>query len=225
MKKVDEGIFLFRTTYSETSLIATFYTKSSGLKKCIFKGGKKKAHSLFPLSTCEITYFERNDSDLATLVESNASLPATFQFDPIRSSVAFFIAEVVRKCIETHEPDIETYIFLKETIKNLENKETIASLPIEFMLGFARVLGIQPIISGINPSFNFADGTLGESKGTVGAEGPEIRLIIETLNGTFSHDSKAVRSNALKVMIDYFAYHIPRMEKLDSLEIIKEVIS
>ena len=225
MKKVDEGIFLFRTTYSETSLIVTFYTRSSGLKKCIFKGGKKKAHSLFPLSICEITYFERNDSDLATLVESNPAMNTEFQFDPIRSSVAFFIAEVVRKCIETHEPDSEMYAFLKNTVVRLETSESISTLPIEFLLGFAKVLGIQPIIMGSNPAFNYADGTIGENKGSIGSEGPEVHIIVGALQGLELNYSKMDKSNALKAIIDYFAYHIPRMEKLDSLEIVKEVIS
>lgn len=225
MKKVDEGIFLFRTTYSETSLIVTFYTHTAGLKKCIFKGGKKKAHSLFPLSVCELTYFERDDSDLATLVEANTSMTTNFQFDPIRASVAFFIAEVVRKCIETHEADAAMYAFLKSTIIKLENSESLSYFPIDFMLGFATVLGIQPIIEGTNPSFNYADGTLGAGKGSIGAEGPEIHLIINTLSGVQQNNSKQDKSNALKVLIDYFAYHIPKMEKLDSLEIVKEVIN
>ena len=43
MKLVDEAIFLFRTNYSDTSLIATYYTKEHGLQKFMFKGGKKKS--------------------------------------------------------------------------------------------------------------------------------------------------------------------------------------
>jgi DNA repair protein RecO (recombination protein O) len=225
MKQVDEGIFLFRTAFSETSLIITFYTKSSGLKKFIFKGGKKKAHNLFPMSVSELTFYERKEIELSILVEASAQTNTSFQFDPIKSAIAFFIAEVTRKCLDNHERDVEMYVFLTDAINRLEKGSDLSYFPVDFMVGFTRVLGIHPMQEGNNAVFNFEDGTIGGLKGNRGADGAQVHLLLDRMNGREGVYSKEEKTKALNTMINYYAYHISRMDQLDTLEIVKEVLN
>ena len=48
MKTSDYGFLLFKTNYSESSLMLTFYTQKSGISNFIYKGAKKNQfHFLF----------------------------------------------------------------------------------------------------------------------------------------------------------------------------------
>ena len=84
MKRTDKAILLNRISYSESSLIITFYTFENGIQKFIFQGGKKKAHQLFPLAISEITYYKRPDSDLGKLTSSESKrILNELPFNPI----------------------------------------------------------------------------------------------------------------------------------------------
>ena len=112
MKNTDRAILLNRISYSESSLIVTYYTFENGIQKFIFQGGKKKAHQLFPLSLSEITYYKRPDSDLGKLTSAESyQLLKEVPFNPIKSTIAFFIAEVLLKCLKTEESEKDLFLF------------------------------------------------------------------------------------------------------------------
>ncbi|MFT4661172.1 MAG: DNA repair protein RecO (recombination protein O) [Patiriisocius sp.] len=228
MKATDKGVFLHRLAYSETSLIVTFYTKSSGLRKFIFKGGKKKAHSLFPMSIGELSFYERKESDLLHLTSVDPATTHQFQFDPVKSTIAFFLAEVVRKCIQQGAPDEMLYNFVVDQISSLEGNEEHQYFPIHFLIDFSEVLGIQPYIEEDQAAyFNLDDGTF-ETYSKVElrvATGEAARLIKQRILSieTLDH-SKEVREKALEVMLDYYRIHIPNFDTIDSYEIVKEIL-
>lgn len=228
MKKVDDGIFLFRTSYSETSLIATFYTKESGIKKFIFKGGKKKAYNLFPLAISELTFYERKESDLSNLTSADPISRQDIQFDPIRSTIAFFMAEVIRKSVDTHEKDEALYNYLVQTIQSLEQASELSLFPIQFLVDLSIQLGVQPLIEGSAPVINFKEGTLGVGDPSRDDRegGGHIQVLMDLFNNEVKTDyPKDIRMNALKSMIKYYGYHVPRMEQLETLEIVKEILN
>lgn len=228
MKQVDEGIFLFRTSYSETSLIATFYTKNLGLKKFIFKGGKKKAHNLFPLAISELTFYERKESDLSNLTSADPIHKQELQFDAVRSTIAFFMAETIRKSIDSHEKDFDLYQYLVETISELENTNELSLYPIKFLVNLSIQLGVQPLIEGNKPIINFQEGILGVGTGDTAntEQGAHIQLLIDLYhNNTNDNYPKQIRTQALKAMVKYYGYHVPRMEQMETLEIVHEILS
>lgn len=228
MKQVDEGIFLFRTSYSETSLIATFYTNNHGTKKFIFKGGKKKSHNLFPLAISEITFYERDESDLSNLTGADPVLRQEIQFDPVRSTIAFFMAEVIRKSIETNEKDPELYDFLIQTITGLDKTKDLSVYPIKFLTGFSLQLGIQPLIESNRPIINYQDGTIGVGSNldANSEEGDHIQLLVDLFKeNAVKVYPKEIRMQALRSMIKYYGFHVPRMEQMETLEILHEILS
>jgi DNA repair protein RecO (recombination protein O) len=76
MKKTDSGILLKRIPYSETSLVLTIFTLLEGKKSFLFQGAKKKkGNVLLPLSPIELTYFQRDDSQLAKIYETHSVSP------------------------------------------------------------------------------------------------------------------------------------------------------
>ena len=117
---ITEGIILQKTDYSETSLILKVLTEDYGLKSFIFQGAKrknKKGQLVSPLSVLSITYFQRKDSDLAKISQVELGLIyKNIPFNPIKSSVIFFITELLQKTIKEEESNPSLYLFIKNSI-------------------------------------------------------------------------------------------------------------
>ena len=228
MKQVDTGIFLHRLSYSETSLITLFYTRGSGLKRYLFKGGKKKAHNLFPMAICEISTYGRTDSQLKSMTAVEASIPLHFQFDPIKSTIAFFVAEVLQKCVPEEEPDVHLFDFICAQVTRLETTDDCQLFPIEFLIDLTEALGVQPYCEERSARyFNLDEGTFEDIKRLdQRVEGGEaVELIKQRIMGEQMITSKrAVREEALEILLAYYSIHVPRFSDLSSYEIVREVL-
>lgn len=233
MKNTDKAILLNRISYSESSLILTFYTFNNGIQKFIFQGGKKKAHQLFPLAISEITFYKRPDSDLGKLTSSESQqILNELPFNPIKSTIAFFIAEILIKCLKTEEPEFELFEFLERKIVQLDKSTEYLHFPIQFLIDFSELLGIYPNKIEENGSyFNIMEGLLVNHKpiGDIFYEGEAVELISSMLEKEknllmINKSSKETRENALNIMLHYYQLHIPKFNKINSLDVIKEIL-
>ena len=144
MKSVQNGILLKRLNYSETSLILHFYTKEVGFQAYLFQGGKKKkGNMLHPLSIIEISSFDSNDSGLGKISEVSASYAAQeIPYHPIKSGIAFFVAEILASVLHNSDKDERMYAFLIREIQWIDHSEELTNYPIWFMLKFAEEMGV-----------------------------------------------------------------------------------
>ncbi|MCJ8290644.1 MAG: DNA repair protein RecO [Crocinitomicaceae bacterium] len=229
MKSTDLGIFLHRISYSNTSLIISFYTQKSGLKKFIFKGGKKKAHNLFPMALSELSYYDRKESDLLQLTAADPAFPTDFQFDPIKGTIAFFMAEVIRKVVHVNEQDLAMFRFLENAVHTLNDSSESHLIPVFFMIDLAEWLGVQPFIENeAYEHFNLDEGRYeGVVRNQFTVVSGEVADVIKShiLGKEINQLSKQQRVAALEVMIDYFRIHVPGFGHIDAYEIIKEVLA
>lgn len=229
MKQVDYGIFLYRTPYSDSSLITTFYTKKYGLKKFLFKGGKKKSYNLFPLSISELSFYGRQESNLLNLTLATPAVSQTIQFDPIKSTIAFFIAEVIQKCTHLDDPDPALFDFIAKQILELNEAENCSLFPVRFLVLFSETLGIQPLVKNTKASFfNLEDGLIEEhdSLHNKTDNGPHVNLIVAIISNDKTQEyNKTDREKALLIMMDYYKIHIPKIEGFETYQIVKEVLS
>lgn len=229
MKSTDFGIFLHRISYSNTSLIISFYTKENGLKKFIFKGGKKKAHNLFPMGLSELSYYDRKESDLLQLTAAEPAFPTDFQFDPIKGTIAFFMAEVIRKVVQLNEKDPAMFRFLEGAVRNLNDSNDSQLTPVLFMIDLAEWLGVQPFIENDSHAyFNLEEGRYeGVKRSQFTIVSGEIAELIKAhiLGKEVQTLAKQQRVEALEVMIIYFRIHVPGFEKIEAYEIVKEVLA
>lgn len=229
MKQNDKGIFLHRINYSESSLIVTFYTLSNGIQKFIFQGGKKKSTALFPLCLSELTFYLRPDSELGKLTDAQPyELLQNIRLNPSKSTLAFFMIDVIRQCLKTNQPDPEMFFFLEKSITDLDNETDHSLYATRFLLQFSIQLGIDPHIQEDNKRFFFLqDGEFSDiaRAGEIVESGEGVTLIqkigrdeaIETV-------SKQVKSEAFDVMIHYYKLHIPKFDIQQSLDVIKEIL-
>jgi len=229
MKFTDQGVFLHRISYSDSSLITTFYTREKGLRKFLFRGGKKKAHSIFPMAFSELSYYGRPEAELLNLTNVENSFSHTFQFDPIKSAIAFFMAETVRKCVHEGDADEEIFDFLMGYVEELESTSDLKLFPVSFLIGFSEILGFKPLNENKSfEIFNLDEGTfqLVGNNAERTRRGSGVAIIASLLLGDKLPEktNKTAREEALEVMLDYFMIHMPRFTALDSYEIVKEVL-
>ncbi len=226
MKQIDQGVFLHRSPYSDSSLIATFYTRKNGLQKFMFKGGKKKAHGIYPLSISDLTYYGKN-SELMNLTNVDVTYPHTFQFDPIRSSIAFFVAEVILKCVHAGDVDNRMFEFFEQLINDLNYSDDVRDIPLQFLIDYSNILGFKPYQENDGTFFNLDAGVFqsSESKGDRVVSGDAVGLILNKINHSLKgYGTKSTRSEALAILLNYYSIHVPGFVRLESYEIIKEVL-
>lgn len=228
MKQNDQGIFLNRTAFSDSSLIVTYYTASKGLRKFVFKGGKKKAHQLFPLAPTELTFYGRQESDLLQLTSTEALFPTDFQFDPVKSTIAFFIAETVRKCVHEFDSDAHVFTFIREKVLDLQQaEEELAHFPLFFLIDFTEILGVQPLVEQGGSIFDLDEGNIGKfaPQGHRTAQGEQVTCILKRINGIEVSVNKEVRDATLQLMMEYYKIHVPGLREFETYSIVQEILS
>ena len=230
MKFTDQGVFLNRISYSDSSLITTFYTREKGLQKFLFRGGKKKAHNIFPMAISELSFYGRSESELQNLTNVEGSFSHSFQFDPVKSAIAFFMAETIRKCVHEGDSDTELFGFVVGYVEELESTNDLMLFPVSFLIGFSEVLGFKPLIEGRERGiFNLDAGTFQRvgnvSERTRRGSGTDIIAALLLGDELPENTTKKAREDALEILLDYFMIHIPRFKDLDSYEIVKEVLN
>ena len=143
-----EGIVLQKIDYSESSLIVRLLTPHDGIQSFIFQGAKrknKKGNLVSPMAILSVEYFKRNDSELAKMrsVEP-AVVYKNIPFDPYRSSILFFMNEVIIKSVKDKSVDEDLYTFIRSLLEILDLSEHIANFPIKFLYELTKYLGFYP---------------------------------------------------------------------------------
>ncbi|MBP6090334.1 MAG: DNA repair protein RecO [Crocinitomicaceae bacterium] len=230
MKDTDHAIFLHRTHYSESSLITTFYTKKNGIQKFIFQGGKKKSVGIFPLALSEIQYYHRPDSELGKLTATSPlKMLHELSTNPIKSTLAYFIADVLRNCLKTDQKDIHLFTFLENRIELLSLTTDLSLFNTQFLIDFTYHLGIEPILSTtVKTYFYLQDGSFSDTYriGEIVAKNDGVLLIQalflkEKIDINFS---KQAKKEAFEIMLSYYKLHLPSFDTSNSIEIIREIL-
>ncbi len=230
MKSNDLGIFLHRSVYSESSLIVWFFTRENGLQKFLFRGGKKKAHSLFPMAVCELSFYGHKNSDLLNLTLVEIAQPSTFQFNPICSTIAFFCVECAKKCMHQGDKDEAVFQFLAHFSNCIETEENKGILPLQFLIDFSETLGFKPYFESDKAIYFNLDAGVFQTSTNAHERilmGQGVNLIADLIkHGEVSERAtKNTREEALDIMLEYYKIHIPRFDNLETFDVVKEILS
>jgi DNA repair protein RecO (recombination protein O) len=230
MKQTDIGILLNRISYSENSLIATFFTEKSGIQKFIFLGGKKKSGNLFPLGIYELTFYKRPDSELgkinqAVLVNSMHNI----FLNPIKSVIVFFVAEVLHQSLKSEEKDAELFLFINNEINQLEREEQLKVYPALFLLKLITYLGIKPHVENVNSQYFdleqgvFTSNPTNLDKSINSSASRAIRdFLLEN-----EHNTELLQANGkevISILIAYLTIHLPSFKGQKSLELVRDIL-
>lgn len=229
MKDKDFGILLTRKSYSESSLILTFYTEKQGLNTFIFKGAKKKNKAIFTLGIFELTYFKRPESDMGIINSmENAVALLDYYSNPQKIILGFFIADILNQTIKVEDADPSLFYFLKNQIISLEATDDCFNFPLYFLAGLTKELGYSPLFEIDHPvSFDIQRGEFLDynSGNSSSVEGEAVVLLGQLFQEeTLTSFSKETTRKALHTLLLYLKMHAPNFHVEKSMEVIRETL-
>lgn len=228
------AIVFRNTNYSESSVISKIYTREFGLRSYMFKGIRKgksaiRPSMIQPLNIVDMDVYYRPNSNINSVKDLK---PTLLLFDTqenmSKKSVALFMLEVLNQCITEEECEEELFDFIEAEIIDLENSILSPLKPITFMLELANHLGVIPNgnHSETTPYLCLEQGRFVRDIGLHTASLSVSSLLSELKNrNSVTQVDGAIRREALNQISKYYQYHITKNKKLNSTEILAELLS
>ncbi|MEG1555588.1 MAG: DNA repair protein RecO [Bacteroidales bacterium] len=232
-----KGVVLHKTRYSETSIIVKIYTEQLGTRSFIVKNVFSKKNRLHisqfaPLSMLELCFDNKNHHSLLFLKEINRYYHFTLiPFDIARNSILIFYNELLYKLLSDAGEDSLLFDFIETEMMKLDMASiNTTDLHLKFMVNLSKILGFFP-------QNNFSDkqcyfsieeaqfvryNTANEA--IISKEASEfLHLIMSGKEEVIP--PKIIRNELLIALIAYFQIHNEQIKKIESIEILAEVLN
>ncbi|WP_378180716.1 DNA repair protein RecO [Aquimarina sp. SS2-1] len=233
------AIVIHSLRYGESDLIVLLFTKTSGLRSYLLKGilkskrGKIRSSLFQPLTLLDIEANHKNKGTLERIKEAKILVPyESLHTDFVKSSLVFFLSEVLKNTIQEEEANEELFHYLETTFLWLDSHNNISNFHIVFLIKLTQYLGFYPDISDITLSvFNLQEGCFqNEASNIYCIEGHSVLIFKEFLGTTFEESmnikmSRMVRNEMLTTLLVYFELHLHGFRKPKSFSILNEIFS
>ena len=221
-----KGIVLSCIKYAESSVICKIYTEKFGLVSCIVHGvRKKKGKSNYyqPLSILDMNIHYNKKINLQKVKEVRPFIQyQTIPFDIKKSSVAMFLAEVLKKSLHEEEENLSLYLFLETSLENLDGQEFNSQFHLQFLIRLSKYLGFYPNIN--NDSYSYFDLLNGQFVSILPEHThyiTEVNIFSDLLKGKKVENK--VKKRMLEYLIEYYQLHVEGFGKIKSKEILEIV--
>lgn len=225
--------------YGESDLIVKCFTEKSGLKTYLLrrilksKKGKLKTSLFQPLTQLEIVANHKDKGTLESMREAKVAQPyQTLHTNVMKSSVVFFLAEMLRNSVKEEEANEPLFHYLETTLNWFDTHAEIANFHLLFLLKLTRHLGFYPDTDGMDQNyFNLLDGTFQSLETNRYCIHEENLNLLKKLLGTDFDALSAIklnqtgRSGFLMLLLEYYELHLQGFKKPKSLEVLNEIFS
>ncbi len=231
------GIVLVSSEYGETSLIVQIYTELFGIQSYIVNSVRKKharIHSnIFqPLTPVDLVVYHKERPGLQRISDIRPNPPlVNIPFNVIKSSMVFFLDEVLYKSIREVESNSLLFDFIFDSIQWLDGPQPAGNdFHLLFLLQLSRYLGFSPSQNYTSERniFNLKEGQFQSSL----PEHPHF--IPPPLSGYFASVINAEYSFSLNIsslerrmliafMLEYFELHIEGFGGIKSHKVLEQV--
>ena len=238
MQVKTSGIILHSLKYTDSTTIITVYTRQFGKVTYMVRGVNKKrsvnpAAILQPLSLVEMDVYHTPGKNIQRLKEMRMEHPFSgIPFDPVKNSLALFISEVLFRTLRQTEPDDSLYLFIENSILQLDcTVKGISNFHLVFLLKLTRYLGFEPNQDDEQVNyFDLMNGVfLKEKPLHTHFTLPEVSSdFIRVLNADYSnmHNlafTRARRAGLIQSIVEYYQLHIPDFHGLHSLSVLQSL--
>ncbi len=234
------AIVLGSVKYGDSSIIVKTYTREGGIKSFIAGGLQTKKGPLRPalvqpLSQLWVVYYDKSKGELKRLKEASVDRPyENLFYDPVKSSMAMFLAEVLSHVLHEEEANPSLYDFISESLLVMdETGSGIGNFHLVFLMQLSAYLGFKPEAATGSPKyFDLLNGVY------VGQEPPHYHFLdlqitpfwqqMQNLHWENLSDLKlnrSAREKLLTALIEYYRLHIKDFGKLKSLDVVKTLLS
>ncbi|HEX8562319.1 MAG TPA: DNA repair protein RecO [Flavobacterium sp.] len=237
MQVKTNAIVISATRYQEKSLIVKCLTQSDGLKSYFVRdafSGRRTSQKIAyfqPLTLLEIEAAHKNKGTPEHLKEIKLSHPyVSVNTDIVKSTIAIFLSEVLHHSIHEEEKNESLYNFLETALLWFDNHAEVANFHLITLLETTKYLGFYPDRSDISlPYFEMTEGVFTRFHAISCLSETETGLLKKLMELKFDSNQRVFtspdRQTLLKIVIDYYSYHISGFRKPRSLDVLKEVFS
>ena len=232
-----KAIVISSLKFQEKSLIVKCFTLSHGLKSYFVRDAfsnrkaSQKIAYFQPLSILEIEAVHKNKGTLENFKEIKTAVPfQTIHTDLVKSTMVMFLSEMLHYSIQEEEKNESLFVFLETALTWLDHHDEVSNFHLILLLEATKYLGFYPDVSEIDlPYFEMNEGVFTVFQGLGGLTEQETNLFKKLIDLKFGNNQKyfhvVERQILLKIIIDYYSYHLQGFKKPKSLEILKEIFS
>ncbi|MCP9236711.1 DNA repair protein RecO [Lewinella sp. JB7] len=235
------GIIFRSTKYGDSSLILEVYTEERGIRKYIVSGVRKArsstpASKLQLMNLVDLIAYERPGKELTRLKEVQPALIYTrIPFEVERGTIGLFMLEVARNSIREAEQNPALFAFLFDSFAFLDTTSgPTNNFHLHFLLELTAHLGFLP--SGdqgpATPLFDLREGQFiggfpGHTEYLADARAALMYRLLHADRRELAtiKTSREERSGLLTDLLRYYRYHIEGMKEINSLGILRTVMS
>lgn len=232
-----KAIVLSSLRYQDKSLIVKCFTESDGLKsyyvRDAFTSKKSSQKTVYfrPLMILEIEASHKNKGILEYFKEVKLAYPYfSISTDIVKTTIAIFISEMLHHSIKEEEKNQSLYSFLETALLWLDSHDDVANFHLILLMEITKFLGFYPDSSSDDYSFfEMTEGIFVPYASVSCLTSEESQLWKRLLFLKFDNSSKAFhvseRQQLLKILLDYYAFHLDGFKRPKSLEVLKEIFS
>lgn len=237
MQVKTKAIVLSSLKFQEKSLIVKCFTLSHGLKSYFVRDAfssrksNQKIAYFQPLTILEIEAVHKNKGTLENFKEIKITSPFhSIHSDIYKSTIVIFISEMLHHSIHEEETNEPLFTFLETALHWLDNHDEIANFHLILLLETTKYLGFYPDVSDMDmPFFEMNEGVFTHFHAISSLAEHETDLFKKLIGLKFDNPQKTFhvieRQIVLKILIDYYSFHLDGFKKPKSLEVLKEVFS
>ena len=238
-----KGIVLRTIKYGETSVIVSVFTELFGIQSYLVNGARtsgktSKAHFFQPSSMLEMEVYHNELKSLQRIKDVKWS--AVYQSilsHVTKNAVALYMVELLQKCLKQPETNEDLFHFCEDAFLQLDNadKEMTANFAIYFSIQVAQIMGFRLLdnYSEKKNIFNLHEGSFSdENTAAPNHLNKELSFhISELLKAVHPKDlaeiklNRHIRSAILKILEDYYIWHVPEFGSMKTMRILSEVLS
>ena len=229
-----KAIVLSALRYQEKSLVVKCFTESDGLKsyyvRDAFSSKKSSQKTIYfrPLNILEIEATHKNKGTLEYFKEVRLAHPyLSVGTNMTKTSIALFVSEMLHNCIKEEEQNESLYNFLETALLWLDSHDEVVNFHLILLMELTKFLGFYPDSSEDYPYFEMNEGIFipYESTGCLSAH--ETTLLQRLMHLKFDNSTRAFhvteRQALLKILLDYYAFHLDSFRRPKSLDVLREV--
>lgn len=236
-----EGIVIDTVKHNDRHNVVTLFTRTRGRMAFLSpagsgKSGKVRKARLLPLSVVEAQVNIRQSRELHNLGSvTPVEIWHDIYFNPIKSSITFFISEFLNRYLRDASPEPATWDFIISSVRALDNLNGgMANFHIWFLMRFLEIAGITPDLSNYEAGdcFDMRAGNLvtGSSFHRDVLTSAETSLLVSLSRITLANMAAfrfraAERRLLLDRILRYYSIHFPGISALKSPDILSEIFS
>ncbi|MBN2663899.1 MAG: DNA repair protein RecO [Bacteroidales bacterium] len=236
MIRKTQGIVLRQQKFSDTKRIVNIFTRDAGKKSFVLYNSSKKNNKINffqPLFVLNLEFLEKQNSKLLNIKDVSIFKPyKSIPFVPEKTSIVFFIAEVLNKVIQEHFVEQHFFDFIVNALYVLDNHNKPANFHLSFLSAMSIYLGIMPEFnySSENKYFDLKEGQFSKyySKNYSMDEISSLKFNEILSLGIENFDAVKLNQQERKILlgkiIDFYSLHFS-INNLKSIEVLTEIFS